>query len=384
MNLNYDISHDFPIQDRIYLNNASVSITPNVTIDFIADFLKKYGEMGPDSLKSEEFIKEILFNARKNLGNLLKCQPDEITFTQSTTDGINMVANGISISPEANMIIRGGSHEHHANLYPWLKLASKTKIRQLSIDENGFFKINDLENLIDNKTFLVALSHGLYNTGSILPIEKVGKILKEKNIPFFVDSAQTIGCIGEFSVADLNCDFMAFNGSKWLCGPMGIGVFFCKRNSSDLITPISIGGESAMIYDENKLAFKGTPEKFQTGFRNYIGIIGLDTSITYLRKFGFRNIRKKNIRLANILREEIAKDPNIKLYGPGDEDLRTSIVSFTIKDKESSYVVKKLEKKKIILAEREILNKKIIRASPHFFNSEENISAVINAIKNLD
>ena len=117
----------------------------------------------------------------------------------------------------------------------------------------------------------------MYNTGSILPIEKIGKIL-DNNTPFFLDSAQTVGCIGKFDVKNLKCNFMAFNGSKWLCGPMGTGLFYCDRKSSELLEPISIGGESAMLYEESNLAFKDLPEKFQTGFRNYVGIVGLESS----------------------------------------------------------------------------------------------------------
>lgn len=383
MNLSNDIGNDFPIKDRIYLNNASVSITPNVTIEAMTDFLKKYGQIGPDSLKSDEFIREIFLNVRKNLSELLKCQLNEIILTQSTTDGINIVANGLPSKIGDNIILRGGSHEHHANLFPWLKLSSKVKIRELSVDENGFFKINDLENLIDNQTILVALSHGLYNTGSIIPVERIGKMLSEKNIPFFIDAAQTIGCVGEVSVNDMGCNFMAFNGSKWLCGPMGTGIFFCKHDSSEILEPISIGGESAMIYDKTKLAYRNIPEKFQTGFRNYVGIVGLNTSLNYLRKFGFNNIRKKNLKLANILRSELSNNPKIAIYGPEEEDMRTSIVSFTIKAKDPFYIVEKLERQKIVLAVREILDKKIIRASPHFFNSEEQMCDTINAIKKL-
>ena len=89
----------------------------------------------------------------------------------------------------------------------------------------------------------------LYNTGSILPIEKISKILNNK-IPFFIDSAQTIGCIGEHDVSKLKCNFMSFNGSKWLCGPMGTGLFYCNKESSELLEPKTIGGESAIIENE--------------------------------------------------------------------------------------------------------------------------------------
>ena len=176
---------------------------------------------------------------------------------------------------------------------------------------------------------------------------------------------------------------MSFNGSKWLCGPMGTGLFYCNKKSSELIEPISIGGESAMVYDESNLAFKDIPDKFQTGFRNYVGIVGLESSVNYLQKFGMDNIKKKNLFLSKILRDELSKIQKITLYGPDNPDKRTSIVSFTINDIKSQDVVEKLEKEKIVLAMREIFDTKIIRASPHFFNTESEILQVVNAIKRL-
>ena len=274
------------------------------------------------------------------------------------------------------------THEHHSNFYPWIKLQEKISIQNLPIDDNGFFKLDDLESLVNDKTKLVALSHVLYNTGAIIPVEEIGKILEDK-VPFFIDSAQSIGCIGDIDVSKIKCDFMSFNGSKWLCGPMGTGLFYCKRSSSELLEPKTIGGESAIIYDDSKLAYKELPDKFQTGFRNYVGIVGLESSANYLLKFGMNNIREKNQYLSNLFREELSKISNIILYGPDDPNVRTSIVSFNIKGFDSQQVVDKLEKQNIILAVREIMDKKIIRVSPHFFNTESQILDVIDKIKKL-
>ena len=381
--LSKDISEDFPNSDKIYLNNASVSLMPLTSIEAMRDFLIDYNTIGPDSIESTQFITEKLQNVRKSISKIINCKPEEIVLTQSTTDGINIVANGISFKANSNLIIRGSTHEHHANYYPWLRLKNKTKIKNLSIDKNGFFDFDEFEKFLDEYTSLVALSHALYNTGSILPVEKVGKILHDNKIPFFLDSAQTIGCIGNLDVSKINCNFMSFNGSKWLCGPMGTGLFYCNKKSSELIEPISIGGESAMVYDESNLAFKDIPDKFQTGFRNYVGIVGLESSVNYLQKFGMDNIKKKNLFLSKILRDELSKIQKITLYGPDNPEKRTSIVSFTINDIKSQDVVEKLEKEKIVLAMREIFDTKIIRASPHFFNTESEILQVVNAIKRL-
>jgi len=376
-----DVSEDFPT-DKIYLNNASVSLMPTQSIEAMKEFLISYNSLGPDSINSDPFVTEKLRNTRKIIAKIVNCQPDEIVLTQSTTDGVNIVANGLSFDSNSNIIIRGMSHEHHANFYPWLRLKNKLEIKNLSVDENGFFNLDEFNKFLDDNTRLVSLSHALYNTGSILPIEKVGKILDDKT-PFFVDSAQTVGCIGKFDVKNLKCNFMAFNGSKWLCGPMGTGLFYCDRKSSELLEPLAIGGESAMLYEKSNLAFKDLPEKFQTGFRNYVGIVGLESSANYLYRYGMENISKKNKYLSNMLREELSKNDKITFYGPENAEERTSIISFTIDGHEPQTVVEKLEKKDIILAVREIYDKKIIRASPHFFNTESQILQVIDAIKRL-
>ena len=191
-----------------------------------------------------------------------------------------------------------------------------------------------------------------------MPIEKISKILNNK-IPFFIDSAQTIGCIGDHDVSKLKCNFMSFNGSKWLCGPMGTGLFYCNRKSSELLEPKTIGGESAITDAENNLIFKDLPGRFQTGFRNYVGIVGLESSAKYLLNFGMENIRKKNQYLSNLFREELLKIPKVILYGPEDPNQRTSIVSFNIEGLDSQKIVDKLEKQNIILAVRRLWKKRL-------------------------
>ena len=376
-----DISDDFPSSNKVYLNNASVSLMPSQSIDSMKDFLIEYNSVGPDSKDSESFVANKLKNIRKIIAKIICCKPEEVILTQSTTDGINIVANGLSFNDSSNIIIRGMTHERHSNFYPWIKLKDKISIRNLSIDQNGFFKLEDLKSNIDNNTKLLAISHALYNTGAILPIEKISKVLKNQ-IPFFIDSAQTIGCIGDHDVSKLKCDFMSFNGSKWLCGPMGTGLFYCKKESSELLEPKTIGGESA-IENDNNLIFKDLPDKFQTGFRNYVGIVGLESSVKYLLNFGMKNIRKKNQYLSNLFREELEKIPNIILYGPDDPNERTSIVSFNIKGFDSQKIVDRFEKQNIVLAVREIMEQKIIRVSPHFFNTESDLLKVVDELKKL-
>ena len=382
MNLDYNVAQDFPYKNRIYLNNASTSLMPISSIKAMTDFLVTYNEMGPDSDTADNLVRDKLFLVRKAISHLIKCKPDEVVLTQSTTDGVNMVASGLSLKSSSNIIIRGSNHEHPANHYPWVRLSRKIDVRNLQVDESGFFDLKHLEQTINSNTALVVLSHALFNTGAILPVEQIGKLLGEKNIPFFVDSAQTVGCIEDVDVNKINCNFMSFNGSKWLCGPMGTGVFYCKKESNDLLEPLQVGGESAIFY-EDKIVYKEIPAKFQAGFRNWPGVAGLEASIVYLLRLGLDTVRKKNIKLANLLRDELSKVPGIILYGPEESEKRTSIVSFSLQGQDPQINVEKLEKQNIVLAVREIFSKKIIRASMHFFNTESEILKVVEAIKKL-
>jgi cysteine desulfurase/selenocysteine lyase len=383
MNLDQElISHSFIKSDRIYLNNASSSLIPLQTIKVMTDFTIRYNELGPDSLDFAAFLTEKTIHLRDAISKLIKCRPEEVIFTQSTTEGINIVAHGISFEEKSNIVIRGTTHEHHSNYYPWLRLAKNIELRSLMTDNNGFFEMSELEKLADKNTKLVALSHALYNTGAILPVNEVGKILKERDILYFLDIAQTVGCIGEFDFSKTGADFMAFNGYKWLCGPMGIGIFVCKKDSASLLEPLQVAGESSMLYNKDNLAHKDIPDRFQASFRNFVAVAGLESSIDFLLHFGLENIRQKITGLANLLREELAKVSGVTLYGP-DDQRRTSIVPFTIDKKNSQEIVENLERQKIVLAVREISDKKIVRASPHFFNTETEILRTIEAIKKL-
>lgn len=383
MNLDEElIERSFPTSNRIYLNNASSSLIPLSTIKSMTDFTIQYNELGPDSQDLASLVAIKSNELRATVSKLVGCRHEEVILTSSTTEGINNVANGITIPHSANFVIRGTTHEHHANYYPWLRLAQKAELRSLVHDTNGFFEISELQKKLDKNTKLVALSHGLYNTGAILPAHEIGKILNERGVPFFLDAAQTVGCT-EFDFVKTGADFVAFNGYKWLCGPMGIGIFLCKKDSASMLEPMNLAGESAMIYDDSKLAYKDIPDKFQGGFRNFAAIIGLQTSLSFLMGLGITNIREKIISLANLLRDELGKIPGVTLYGPEDQTKRTGIVSFTIHDKSPQETVQRLERQGIVLAVREISELKIMRASPHFFNTENEILKLVSTIKKL-
>lgn len=381
------IIKDFPITSKkIYLNNGSIAPLSLPSIKSIADFLIKYSEQGPDSEDISKYMENMIEETRLRIKHLINCNAIEVSFTQSTTQGLNFVANSIDWKKGDIIILRGGRHEHYANYFPWLHIAKRKnlKIKVLKIDQNGFFDIGELETLAKLKeSKLLVLSHVLYNNGSIMPVEEAGKIAKENDLLYCIDSAQSVGSIN-VDIKKIECDFMAFPSFKWICGPLGIGIFYCSEKSKDALIPESIGGESGKIISDDSVVHNDIPQKFETGFRNYPGLAGLESSLRYILRIGMSKIISKNLKTSSILRNELLKISDIDIYGIDDEKLRNSIVSFSSSKIESNLLKKKLEKEGIIMAERDLLNgKKIIRASPHFFNNEEEIMKTIRIIKNI-
>lgn len=386
------IKRDFPRMRGIYLNNASSTPVPFIAIKAVTDFLISYDEYGPDSSASASMLDELLSRARKEVARLINCKEDEIIFTQSTTHAINIVANSLKIGRGDAIVIRDGEHEHPANHYAWLRLRDGrgVMIRTLNIkDEDGSIDVEELKRIVNSEGIrLVALSHVLFNTGLILPVEEVSKVLKDsdRRIHLFVDAAQSVGCM-DVDVKRLGCSFMAFPSSKWLCAPPGLGILYCSRDAWDDIEPLYVGGESAFIHDG--LCYREMPYMMQAGFRGYALLAGLLASLQYITSIGIAKIRNWDMHLAGMVREELHNHyhDKINLYGPADPNLRSSIVSFNFNDNASDTmvgrVVKDLEREGIIVAERDVLKKKIVRVSPHFFNSEDDIARFLATLKRL-
>jgi cysteine desulfurase/selenocysteine lyase len=385
----YVIRKDFPVtKKRIYMNCGSFAPMPLSTIKSITDFLVRCSEEGPDSTSVQEHITTLMKELRDNLSRLINCDPEEIIFTQSTTEGINHVASGIKWKKSDAIIVRGGLHEHYANYFPWLNISKKfgVKLEEIKINDKGFFDLDKIDKVAKNRNArLITLSHVLYNNGAIMPVEEVGEIAKRHHMLYSIDAAQSVGTI-DVDVRKIGCDFLAFPGFKWICGPSGIGIFYCKKESAHMLTPRYIGGESAIITEKKDLIYTESPQKFQTGFRNYPGIAGLLSSINYIHRLGVNTIRKMNMKIANELVQDLGRIPGISIFGPEDEKIRSSIVSFTIDSVNPKKIVSGLEERGIIVAERDIVGggkKKAVRASPHFFNDLNEVSRFVQNMKNI-
>jgi cysteine desulfurase / selenocysteine lyase len=376
------IQKDFPITRKtVYMNNGAIAPTPLSTVKAVTDFMIKCADEGPDTPATAEYTTSLLNELRTRVAHLINCERDEVVLVQSTTEGLNIVANGIAWKKDDSIVVRGGRHEHYANYLPWLSLSQRkgVSLRELAVDRDGFFDLGDLEKSAKGAK-MIAMSHALYNTGAIMPLEQVGKIARDNDALLCVDAAQSAGTI-PIDVKKIGCHFMAFPGFKWLCGPTGIGVFYCSKEAAELLTPPSIGGESVALSDQNIIAPLEMPARFQAGFRNFPGAAGLEASLRYVLRVKIEEIRKMNMKVANILREEIGKIQGVKLYGPDDEGRRTSIVTF-MPPADSAALVKKLGESNVIFAERDAGgDRKAVRAAPHFFNTEQEAQTAASCVK---
>jgi cysteine desulfurase/selenocysteine lyase len=383
------IRKDFPVtKKKIYMNCGSFAPTPLSTIKSITDFLVRCSEEGPDSSSVQEHITSLMNELRKVMGRLINCEPDEIIFTQSTTEGLNYVASGLEWKKSDVIIARGGLHEHYANYFPWLNISKKhgVQLEEIKIDKNGFFDLDKIDKIAKKKNSrMITLSHVLYNNGAIMPVEEIGKIANKHGLLYSIDAAQSVGTI-DVDVKKIGCDFLAFPGFKWLCGPPGIGIFYCKKESAPLLIPKYVGGESAIITEEKNLVYADSPQKFQTGFRNYVGIAGLASSLRYIQHIGIDTIRRMNMKVANELIDQLRTIPGVSIFGPENEKLRSSIVSFDTDTVLPKVMVSRLEENRIVVAERDIIGggkKKAVRASPHFFNTSDEVYTLIQNIKKI-
>ena len=363
--------------------------------------------MGPDSKEFTNYLDELKLETRKRVADLINGHENEIIFTQSTTEGINMVANGLPWKADDRLLIRNSLNEHYSNYLPWIRLSTDKNLQvrnfpEEKIESYGNSLTENFASIFEKSTFkLVSTSHVIYNDGSITPVEKIGNIIKKRNKDtlFSIDGAQSVGAMIT-DVKKMKCDFLTFPSFKWLCGPLGVGILYVKKQMMEDLSPVSIGSGTADLVilknknlkgDKNKKSKESTkyrkyPEKYHATFRNFPGLAGLEASLRYILRVGIQDIFQRNKFLASILRQELIKLSDLVLHEANTEEFRSSLVSFSFRKQNNTRIQKlnaRLQKEGVILAEREIGTRKILRASPHFYNSEDEMVRTANLIKSV-
>lgn len=390
---------DFPIlkrkiknNDLIFFDNGATTQKPIQVIDAISDYYKNYNSnihrsvytLGDESEKiyeeSKHLVKEFI-NANSH---------EEIIYTSGTTESMNFIARIIEQDVEDGDEIILTYMEHHANLVPWQQLAIRKNLtlRFLDLDELGRININQLKELINDKTKIVSICHASNVLGNINPVYEIGSLLKDKDIYFVVDAAQSVPHM-KIDVDKMNCDFLAFSSHK-MCGPTGIGVLYGKKNLLEKFDPVEFGGGMIGVVEEKSSTWAILPDKFEAGTPLLAEAAGLGATIKYLEDIGLENIESYTKELTKYLYDELSKISNIKIYGTNEISDRVSLVSFNLEGVHPHDLTSFLDEKGICIraghqCTQPLLGKlgaySVARASLYFYNSKEEIDFFIQVLK---
>ena len=390
---------DFPIlkrkinnNDLIFFDNGATTQKPIQVIDAISDYYKNYNSnihrsvytLGDESEKiyeeSKHLVKEFI-NANSH---------EEIIYTSGTTESINFIARIIEQDVEDGDEIILTYMEHHANLIPWQQLAIRKNLtlRFLDLDELGRININQLKELINDKTKIVSICHASNVLGNINPVYEIGSLLKDKDIYFVVDAAQSVPHM-KIDVEKINCDFLAFSAHK-MCGPTGIGVLYGKKNLLEKFDPVEFGGGMIGVVEEKSSTWAILPDKFEAGTPLLAEAAGLGATIKYLEDIGLENIESYTKELTKYLYDELSKISNIKIYGTNEIGDRVSLVSFNLEGVHPHDLTSFLDEKGICIraghqCTQPLLGKlgaySVARASLYFYNTKEEIDFFIQVLK---
>lgn len=376
------LMREFPIkQNQAYFNNASYTPMSRSATKAIGEAIEGYSKAGP----SDEYylkLKESGNRARSVLARLLSVHKESIIFTESATQSINLVANGFDLSKEDTVITRGGSSEHPSNYLPWKYYTSKkgAKIVDLETDSTGIPDISKLDSeLKRTHARLVVVSHVLYNLGTILPVEEISRVTHERGALFFLDASQSIANI-KVDLRKINADFTAGTAAKWICGPLGLGFFYCKQEALKSLDPLNFGANACTYTMDGEFRELDSPQRLQEGFRNWSYCEGLIAALDLIESFGQDEVRKHNLKLADMIIDSLSQE--FCHLGSKDDSRRTSIIALQTKNKKPIEIVQKLASENITIAEREIKEKKILRISPHYYNDVEETERLVVSLNN--
>jgi cysteine desulfurase / selenocysteine lyase len=378
-----NLKEEFPVkQTTAYFNNASYTPMSKSALVAVSSVLDDYSKRGP----SDEFylkLKEGASLAREKLSQLLNVPKEDLVFTESATQSINLVANGFRLSPGDYVITRGGPNEHPSNYLPWKFYVQSKKARILNLKTNEFGTPDLAEldsSLKETRAKLVVMTHVLYNYGTIMPVIEACRIAHERGALFFLDASQSVGSI-PLDLRAIDCDYAAGTAAKWLCGPLGLAFFYCKKEALQQLDPLNFGPNACTYTPEGKFRVLDSAMKLQEGFRNWAYCFGLIAAIELVNTFGVSKVREKNLYLANLIAEDLGKTRKFRMLRTTEAQNRTSITPVEVLGFKPIDLVQKLAKANIVVAEREILDTKILRISPHFYNDEEEAGRLVRELK---
>ena len=333
------IRESFPILKRemrgkpmVFLDSAASSQKPQAVLDAMDYYYRQQHanvhrgvyELSQEATDAYEKAREIVtsfINANHH---------KEVIFVRGTTEGINLVANGFSrkyLSKGDEVII--SAMEHHSNIVPWQMACehSGATLKIIPIKDNGELDMDAYENMLSERTKIVATVHISNSLGTINPVEKIIELAHNKNIPVLIDGAQAAPH-EKIDVQALDVDFYTFSGHK-VFGPTGIGVLYGKEALLNDLPPYQGGGEMIETVTFEKTTYNELPHKFEAGTPDIAGTVGLGAALEWVVQIGHTFIKNHEAELLAYATEKLNEIEGLKIIGTADH--KASVISFLIK-----------------------------------------------------
>lgn len=388
---------DFPLLQRqvdglpiTHLDSASTAPKPRCVIEAVTQFYERHsanvhrGVHGLSEEATEQFER-----ARHEVASFLNAAPDEIIFTRNTTDAINLVANGLGLTPTDEVILPAS--EHHSNFMPW---RVKARTIPVSLQPDGTPEYGGLESMLSAATRLVAMAHVSNVLGNIAPVEQWIAAAHARKVPVLIDASQSASHI-PIDVKALDCDFLAASGHK-LLGPSGVGVLYGKRDRLEALSLYQTGGGMVKFHGDDQFVAHDLPFRFEAGTPNIEGVIGLGAAISYLRTIGMEEVRAHSQALGCHLVEGLSKLEGIKVLAASlPPSQRIGLASFSVESSgvTADFVARQLYDRYQILVSggyhcAHILHHRLklsgtVRASTHVFNTHADVDRLIEGVRDI-
>lgn len=321
----------------VYFDNASTTQKPNCVIDSLIDFYRNKNSNIHRALYQLSLdASDDYENSRINVQKFINASNSyEIIFTKGTTEAINLVASSFS-----KMCLKEGDEiivsemEHHSNFVPWQMVCEEkgAKLKVIPINDYGELCIEQFQNLISERTKLVAITHVSNSLGTINPMESIISIAHCEGIPVLVDGAQSIAHL-KIDVQKLDCDFYAFSGHK-MYGPTGIGVLYGKEKWLESLPPYQVGGGMINSVSLDRTYYSKIPFKFEAGTPPIAEVSGLSAAIDFLNDVGWDYLVEHELNLLEYATLKLNEISDIQIIGPSKNKI--GIISFIANSGHSS------------------------------------------------
>jgi cysteine desulfurase/selenocysteine lyase len=341
-----EIRKDFPIFSKTmrggnrlaYLDSGATSQKPRQVLDAERDFYELHNaavHRGAHLLAEEASI--AYEDSRGILAKFLNGNDDEVIFTKSATESINAIAYSFGNSaPDSRFALKAGDRivvselEHHANLIPWQQLAKRTgaELVWFSIDSEGRLDLSNAEDLINNRTKIVAITHQSNVLGTIVPLDEIVKLAHSVGAVVVLDACQSAPHFA-IDVKKLDIDFLAFSGHKAL-GPTGVGILWGRSELLNQMEPFLTGGSMIESVTMTDAKWAPSPKRFEAGVPNMAQAVGFAAAITYLNNLGMENVASHERDLTSYALKKFSELRGVEVIGPKDNKDRGSVISFTM------------------------------------------------------